>query len=246
MCIRDRYITNTAQALPAWISRGLREAVPHLQIFAMYGLTECKRTTYLEPELIGLKPESVGKAIPGTEVFLVGEDGRRIDRPGEVGELVVRGPHIMVGYLNDPEMTARIIREYEGERTLFSGDLFHLDPDGDLYFHGRRDDLLKVGGEKVYPLEVERAICSLLPVSESAVVGIPDELIGTSLVAFVVPAEGSVIDRDLARRTIRGAIEWYKVPQRIVPVEGLPRNPNGKVDKKALIGMAKSSLGGSC
>ncbi|HYD57044.1 MAG TPA: AMP-binding protein, partial [Burkholderiales bacterium] len=154
-----RYITNTAAALPpAHIAR-LQELFPATRIFSMYGLTECKRCTYLPPEQLAVRPGSVGIAIPGTEAYVVDEGGRKA-APGVVGELVIRGAHVMKGYWGDPQATDRALRPgpFPWERVLHTGDLFRSDEDGYLYFVARKDDIIKSRGEKVSPKEVETVL----------------------------------------------------------------------------------------
>ena len=123
-----RYMTNAASALPTAHLQQIREALPHVQFYPMYGQTECKRISYLPPEEIDRRPSSVGIAIPNSEVYIVDEEGRRV-APGEVGELVVRGSHVMQGYWRSPELTDQKFRPgpVPGERVLYTGDLFMMD-----------------------------------------------------------------------------------------------------------------------
>ena len=154
-----RYLSNTGAALSVTTIAGLRETFPKARIYSMYGLTECKRVSYLPPHLIDVKPASVGIAIPGTEVWVEDADGNEC-APGEVGELMVRGPHVMQGYWNDAEATAKRLRpgRWPWERELMTGDLFKRDAEGHLYFVGRKDDMIKSRGEKVAPREVEEVL----------------------------------------------------------------------------------------
>ncbi len=147
-----RYVTNTAAALPVKHITMLRELFPQARIFSMYGLTECKRCTYLPPEDIDRKPESVGIAIPNTELWLVDEDGNKLG-PNQVGQLVIRGATVMKGYWEKPEATARKIKPgpLPGETVLWTGDYCRLDDEGYLYFVARMDDIIKSRGEKVAP-----------------------------------------------------------------------------------------------
>ena len=143
-------ITNTAAALPAEYTNDLKQIFPNALIFKMYGLTECKRVCYLEPELIELKPDSVGKAIPGTEVFLLSPEGGPV-LAGEPGILHIRGPHLMAGYWNNEELSKKMLKpsKLPGEKILCSNDWFKMDVDGDLYFLGRNDDIIKSRGKKL-------------------------------------------------------------------------------------------------
>jgi long-chain acyl-CoA synthetase len=230
-----RRVTNTAAALPPAYLKALREIFPNALIFAMYGLTECKRVSYLPPEWLELKPGSVGIAIPGTEVYLRSPEGGPVP-VGQPGILHVRGPHLMRGYWNNPARTAKMLHpgELEGERVLCTGDWFRMDEDGCLYFLSRSDDIIKTRGEKVSPAEVEAALCSLPGVREAAVIGVPDETLGQAIRAFVVPAEGAALEPRRLRFELTTRLENFMVPQEIVVLDELPKTANGKVDRRAL------------
>jgi long-chain acyl-CoA synthetase len=228
-------VTNTAAALPADIMPRLREIFPNALIFRMYGLTECKRVCYLEPELIDKKPDSVGKAIPGTEVFLLSEDGQPVP-PGETGVLYVRGPHVMLGYLNKPEASALMLKpgRLPGERILCTQDFFRMDEDGCLYFIGRSDDIIKSRGEKVSPIEVENCLHGIPGVREAAVIGIPDELMGEAIRAYVALNEGaSLTDKEIKAYCL-SKLENFMVPKEVVFLPELPKTATGKIRKKSL------------
>jgi len=229
-----RYITNTAQKLPERTIRGLKEKLPQVRIFSMYGLTECKRISYLDPEKVLLKPNSVGKAMPNTEVFLVDEEGRRIDTPDTPGELVVRGSNLMKGYWNDEVETEKVLKDgyYPYEKVLFTGDLFTMDEDGDLFFISRKDDVFKVGGEKVSPREVEDVIYTLDGVKEAVILRKEDPLMGNSLIAVVSVVEG--LNEEGIRAHCARNLEKYLVPRDIMILDSLPKNENGKLDRKLL------------
>ena len=168
-----RYITNAGAALPTPHIAQLRKLFPHVQLYSMYGLTECARVSYLPPDEIDTRSDSVGKGMPNQEVYLVDEDGRRL--AAGVGELVIRGSHVMQDYWELPDETDHVLRDgpLPGERVLFSGDIFRMDEDGYLYFVGRKDDIIKTRGEKVSPKEVENVIYSLAGVAEAVVIGTP-------------------------------------------------------------------------
>lgn len=229
-----RYVTNTAAALPESHVRRLRQALPHVQVFSMYGLTETKRTLWLPPELVDAFPGSVGVAIPGTEVWLETDDGRRCG-PDEVGELVVRGGHVMLGYWNQPEASARRFPPgpLPGERLCRSGDLFRRDERGLHWFVGRRDDMLKSRGEKVAPKEVENVLHELDGVREAAVTGEPDPVLGQAICAHVVRADPALTEAQVLRHC-RARLEDYKVPQRVRFVDELPKTATGKVHRRGL------------
>lgn len=229
-----RYVTNTAAALPASHIQRLREALPNAAVYSMYGLTETKRTLYMPPEHLASRPGSVGIAIPGTEVWLEDEHGKRLGA-NEVGELVVRGGHVMLGYWNAPEATAARFRAgpWPGERVCRSGDLFTRDDAGFYTFVGRRDDMLKCRGEKVAPKEVEGVLQAMGAVREAAVVGVPDPILGHAIWAYVVRRDETLTAASVQRHC-RAHLEDWKVPQTVVFVEQLPRTQNGKVDRANL------------
>jgi long-chain acyl-CoA synthetase len=230
-----RFLTNTAASLAPTTIEALRAAFPQARLYSMYGLTECKRVSYLPPEQLDARPESVGIPIPGTEAWIEDDAGARLP-PGEVGELVVRGAHVMQGYWNDPDATAERLRpgSWPWERVLATGDLFRQDEDGFLFFVGRRDDILKSRGEKVAPREVEAVLHAAEGVRTAAVVGAPDRLLGEAVVAYVVPTDGAELKPATLRRHCAQHLEDYMVPARVELRDQLPTTPNGKVDRRAL------------
>jgi long-chain acyl-CoA synthetase len=231
-----RRITNTAAALSSDIVPGLRQIFPNALVFLMYGLTECKRVCYLEPELIDAKPGSVGRAIPGTEVFLLSADNKPVP-PGETGILHIRGPHVMLGYWNQPELSAHMLKagRWPGERVLCSHDFFRMDEDGYLYFMGRSDDIIKTRGEKVSPVEVENCLHGIPGVREAAVIGIPDELLGQAIRAYIALNEGVTLTDKEIRAYCLARIENFMVPKEIVFLPELPKTATGKIRKKGLL-----------
>ena len=232
-CIKE--ITNTAAALPAEFVTDLKKIFPNALIFKMYGLTECKRVCYLEPELIDLKTNSVGKAIPGTEVYLLSPEGNTVTH-GEPGILHVRGPHIMAGYWNNEELSENMLKPglIPGERILCAHDLFKMDEDGFLYFLGRNDDIIKTRGEKVSPLEVENVIYKNEGIKEVAVIGVPDVILGESIIAFVTIYDLVTINEKEIQMECMGQLEPFMVPQKIVFLPEMPKSSNGKIDKVEL------------
>ena len=234
-------ITNTAAALSAEIIPELKKVFPEALIFKMYGLTECKRVCYLEPELVDEKPASVGKAIPGTEVFLLSPEGNPVSS-GEPGILHVRGPHVMLGYWNNEELSREMLRpgKLPYERVLCTNDWFRMDEDGFLYFLSRNDDIIKTRGEKVSPAEVENAIYKKEGVKEVAVVGIPDEVMGEAIVAFVTVFDSGITEKDIQRVCMEN-LEIFMVPAKVVFLDEMPKSPNGKIEKKVLTKMAKEN-----
>jgi amino acid adenylation domain-containing protein len=230
-----RYISNTGAALPVEHIKKFRTLFPGVKLFSMFGLTECKRISYLHPDLIDEKPGSVGKAIPNCETFIVDENNNLV-RPGTVGELVVRGSNVMRGYWNAEELTNKIYREWTttGEKVLYTGDLFYEDDEGFLYFVGRKDDMIKTKGERVSPKEIENILCEIDGVHEAAVIGIPDEILGQSIKAFIVKKKDIHLSEKQIMLHCSKNMEPFMVPKTIEFLDNLPKSPNGKIDKKLL------------
>lgn len=229
-----RYLSNTAAALPPSHIQLLRQKFPGVTLYSMYGLTETKRTLYLPPDQLDKRPGSVGIAIPGTEVWLEDEAGRRLG-PGETGELVVRGRHVMRGYWGDPEMTARRYRPgaLPGERLCYTGDLFRMDEEGYLYFVARKDDIIKSRGEKVPPKEVETVLYMLPGIIEAVVIGCPDPVLGEAVKAIVVVEDQGLNEAQVLAHC-RAHLEDFMVPKFVEFRESLPKTASGKVNKLAL------------
>jgi len=228
-------VTNTAAALPADYIPRLKEIFPNALIYKMYGLTECKRVSYLEPELVDTHASSVGKAIPGTEIFLLDDDGQAV-APGERGILYVRGPHLMSGYWKQPELSAHMLKpgRLPHERVLCTHDWFRMDEQGFLYFEGRSDDIIKSRGEKVSPIEVENVLHSIEGIIEAAVIGQPDELLGEKICAFVALADECHLNDKMIRKICLNRLENFMAPQEIIIIESLPKTTTGKISKKLL------------
>ena len=227
-----RYVTNTAAALPEKHIRMLSELFPGARIYSMYGLTECKRCSYLPPHDLHRKPGSVGIAIPNTELWIIDEDGERVG-PGVVGQLVIRGATVMKGYWEKPEATARKLKPgpLPGELVLHTGDYCKLDEEGYLYFVGRMDDVIKSRGEKVAPKEVELVLMNIPGVREAAVIGVPDPLLGHAVKAFIVLETGADLGERQIQKECQGRLENFMVPKYIVTVPSLPSTDTGKIRK---------------
>ncbi len=230
-----RYLTNTAAALPASHIRRLRELFPQARLYSMYGLTECKRVSYLPPAELDRRPTSVGRGMPNEEVYILDEDGNRAG-PGVVGELVVRGSNVMLGYWELPEETAACLKpgHYPGERVLHTGDLFRTDEEGFLYFVARKDDIIKSRGEKVSPREVENVLYAIEGVLEAAVIGVEDQILGQAVKAFVALELGAKLTEKEILRHCSLHLENFMVPKQVAILPSLPKTATGKIRKKDL------------
>lgn len=236
-----RYITNTGGAMPQTVLATLRSQLRTTRIFLMYGLTEAFRSTYLPPEELDRRPTSMGKAIPDTEILLISEEGKPC-KPGEIGELVHRGPTVSMGYWGQPELTAQVLRPHpflppelgDVERVCYSGDFVRMDEDGFLYFVGRRDTMIKSSGFRISPTEVEEVLFKSQLVKGAAVIGIPDEVLGQTIKAFVVARDGETVDLKALREFCAGNMPRHMVPKAIDVLDEMPKTPSGKVDYPAL------------
>lgn len=239
-----RYITNSGGHMPKPTLDALRAKLPKTQPFLMYGLTEAFRSTYLPPEEVDRRPDSMGKAIPNAEILVVREDGS-FCAPGEPGELVHRGVHVALGYWNDPEKTAERYKPAPGqlsglvipELAVWSGDTVKMDEEGYLYFIGRRDEMIKTSGYRVSPSEVEEVVYASGLVKEVIATGVTHPILGQAvvLVVYAAAADAALVDDILAECKKR--LPAFMVPARIESrAEPLPRNPNGKIDRKRLAG----------
>jgi acyl-CoA ligase (AMP-forming) (exosortase A-associated) len=236
-----RYITNTGGAMPQAVLKVLREVLPTTKIFLMYGLTEAFRSTYLPPEELDRRPTSMGKAIPDTEILVLNEHGQ-LCKPGEPGELVHRGPTVSLGYWNRPEDTARVLRPNpllppdmgDCEKVCYSGDLVKMDEDGFLYFIGRRDTMIKSSGFRISPTEVEEILFQSGKLRLAAVIGIPDETLGQTIKAFVVPKDGNGLDTEALLAYCAEKMPRYMVPKAFEVMSELPKTSSGKVNYPAL------------
>ncbi len=236
-----RYFTNTGGHMPRSTLDRLRRSLTNAKPYLMYGLTEAFRSTYLPPSEVDRRPDSMGKAIPNAEVLVVRENGDPC-APGEPGELVHRGPLVSLGYWNDPERTAERFRPVpnqdpalcQTEIAVWSGDTVRMDEDGFLYFVGRRDDMIKTSGYRVSPTEVEEVVYGTGLVGEAVALGIPHETLGQAIVVAATPPAGGGIDSEALLAECSKQLPPFMVPHRIIERRELPRNPNGKIDRKAL------------
>jgi len=236
-----RLVTNAGGHLPVPVVRALRRAQPQARLFLMYGLTEVLRSTFLPPAEVDRRPDSIGRAIPGAEVLVLRDDLTPCE-PGEVGELVHRGPTVTLGYWNDPEETARVFRPHplraagtpDAERVVFSGDLVRQDADGWLYFVGRSQRMIKTLGYRVSPDEIGTVLYASGEVAECIITSEPDDARGERIVAFVVLAGGGSLDR--LRAYVGVELPRHMQPARYEVRDALPRLPSGKHDVAALRG----------
>jgi acyl-CoA ligase (AMP-forming) (exosortase A-associated) len=237
-----RYFANTGGRMPLETLRALRSRVPKSKPYLMYGLTEAFRSTFLPPEEVDRRPDSIGKAIPNAEILVLREDGSEC-AADEPGELVHRGALVAMGYWNDAERTAERYRHLPGregglelpEIAVFSGDIVRRDNEGFLYFIGRRDDMIKTSGYRVSPTEIEEVLYGTQVVGEAAAFGVPHPALGQSIVVVVTPKGQDPIDTAALLAACRDRLPAYMVPGRIDCRSGpLPRNPNGKIDRKQL------------
>ena len=229
-----RYITNTGAVLPPVHIAALRQRLPHVRVFSMYGLTECKRVSYLPPEDVDARPTSVGRAMDNVEVYLIDDDGQPMS--SGVGQLVVRGANVMQGYWNAEDETARVLRpgRLPNERVLHTGDIFRIDEDGYMYFVSRTDDVIKSRGQKVSPREIENVLHGAPGVCEAAVVGVRDVLLGEALKAYVTLHPGTATtERDILFHCSK-YLEDFMVPGSVEIVDALPHTTSGKLARREL------------
>ncbi|MFC5460200.1 acyl-CoA ligase (AMP-forming), exosortase A system-associated [Massilia niabensis] len=236
-----RYLTNSGGALPTTTVASLRAALPGAELFLMYGLTEAFRSTYLPPAELACRPDSMGRAIPNAQVLVVRPDGTPC-APNEPGELVHRGALVSLGYWNDPAKTAERFRPAPGhdpalplvEMAVWSGDTVRMDEEGFLYFIGRSDDMIKVSGYRVSPLEVEEVVHATGLVSEAVAFGVPHPQLGQAIVLLALPKDADVTGAALLKQCQRRLPAWMVPAHVALRDASLPRNPNGKIDRKLL------------
>lgn len=237
-----RYITNSGGAMPRKTLDQLRTALPGTQIFLMYGFTEAFRSTYLPPQELDQRPDSIGKAVPNAEILVLREDGSHC-LPGETGELVHRGAFVAMGYWNDAEKTAQCFRPVrthpEGisipEMAAWSGDTVRMDEEGFLYFIERRDEMIKTSGYRVSPTEIEEVLYAMSGITEAVVLGVSHPVLGQAIIAVVCCVEQATLTADNLLRHCKRHLPAFMLPHHIDIRKGnLPRNPNGKIDRALL------------
>ncbi len=240
-----RYFANTGGRMPFEILRQLRDRLPNTLPYLMYGLTEAFRSTYLPPDEVDRRPDSIGRAIPNAEILVLREDGG-VCEPEEPGELVHRGALVSLGYWNDPEKTAERFRPLPAcvrpaglvlpEVAVYSGDTVRRDAEGFLYFIGRRDEMIKTSGYRVSPTEVEEVLYASGQIGECAVFGVEHPRFGQAIQVVVTPLTGeTTVDVPTLQAYCRDHLPVYMQPAGVeVQTAALPRNPNGKIDRKGL------------
>ncbi len=229
-----RYLTSAGAVLPVNHIEMLRELLPKTRIYSNYGLTECKRVSYLNPKHIDRHPTSVGKPMPNCEVKIVDDHGDEIPT-GQTGELIIRGPHVMMGYWGSQPLTDLVFKNHSpNQRWLYSGDLFHQDPEGFLYFVGRKDDMIKSGGERIFPKEIEQVMYLLPGVSEAVVTGVQDKYLGLAIKVTIVCHSGCGLTRRDVLVHCNQHLELFMLPKVIEFVDELPRTAHGKIDRNAV------------
>ncbi len=243
-----RYFANTGGRMPRETLASLRSRLPKSKPFLMYGLTEAFRSTYLPPDEVDRRPDSIGKAIPNAEILVLRDDGSPC-AAHEPGELVHRGALVGMGYWNDQQKTAERYKPLPAntpgrdaglvlpEIAVFSGDTVRSDEEGFLYFIGRRDEMMKTSGYRVSPTEVEEILYATKLVGECVAFGVDHPTLGHAIQVIATPASGSTLDTAALLAECRRRMPAYMVPAAVTVRPGpLPRNPNGKIDRKLLAG----------
>jgi acyl-CoA ligase (AMP-forming) (exosortase A-associated) len=235
-----RYFANTGGRMPVPVLQALRARVPAAKPYLMYGLTEAFRSTYLPPEEVDRRPDSIGKAIPNQEILILRPDGTPCEAD-EPGELVHRGSTVALGYWGDSARTAERFRPLPGapaglqltETVVFSGDKARRDREGFLYFIGREDEMIKSSGYRISPTEVEEAAYASGLVAEVVAFAIEDPQLGQAVAVVVVPQSGQTDARTALLDYCRKILPPFMVPRAVFFHPGpMPRNPNGKLDRK--------------
>ncbi|HWP60080.1 MAG TPA: AMP-binding protein [Candidatus Acidoferrales bacterium] len=220
--------------VPLSLLSAFKRAQPHVKVIQGYGLTETSPLiTLVEPEQAEAKMGSIGRAVPNVEIKIVNERGQQA-QPGEPGEIITRGPHVMKGYFRLPAATAERIRD----GWLYTGDIGRCDSDGYYYHLGRKDDMIITGGLNVYPAEIENALYEHPKVQEAVAFAIPDPKRGNVIGAAIVPKPGQAPSEKELLSFLRANLANFKVPQKIAIRESFPRTSSGKIikDPAALLG----------
>lgn len=235
-----RYCTQAGGHLPRRTKEELMRVLPdHTRLYVMYGATEAAaRLAYVAPERLREKIDSIGKPIPGVRLTIRDEQGREL-ADGEIGEIVASGSNIMQGYWQDGEGTAKVLDRY-GYHT---GDLGYRDAEGFFYTVGRKDNLLKIGGHRINPKEVEEVLMATELLMEVAVFGVSDTLLEPRLVALAAPRSPGCSEKEIMRRCVT-MLPKYKMPSAVKLVGSLPKTPQGKLDNRKCHDLAQRYLQG--
>jgi len=233
-----RYITNTGGSIPVNFVEELRARIPDTDIYLMYGLTEAFRSTYLDPSMVDQRPSSIGKAIPGEQVMVLGKDDKPV-KPGETGELVHRGILVTQGYWGEPELTAKRFRKNPfqllevpvEEKIVYSGDFVHMDEDGYLYFEGRKDEMIKSSGNRISPTEIEEILYNSGFVSETVAMGKPHDIYGQVVIVVLSLLSHENKSENDIKEYCQNNMPPYMIPHEIIIWDKLPKNANGKLDR---------------
>jgi acyl-CoA ligase (AMP-forming) (exosortase A-associated) len=242
-----RRITNSGGKIPTQILEAMPKVFPDVRIYLMYGLTEAFRSTYLDPSLFMRKMGAIGRAIPNAEIFVV-KAGEGIAGPGEQGELVHRGPLVSLGYWGRPDLTAERIRPCPElhhligeEAVVYSGDLVRVDEDGDMWFVGRTDAMIKTSGFRVSPDEIEEAVFRSGLVSDVVAFGVDDTDLGQVIHVAVTPLKG--FSEDALHRHCRGTMPSYMLPRKFhIWPDNMPRTASGKLARPEVIRLCRERM----
>jgi len=225
-----RYVTQAGGGMPRPHLARLIEALPGVRIFVMYGATEAgARLCWLEPEMLGRKLGSIGRAIPNVEIVIRRDDGSEAGA-GETGEIVARGSNIMEGYWGDRDATEEVLDQHG----FHTGDLGYRDEDGYLWVVGRKREMIKSGAHRVSPREIEEVLLEHPDIEEAAVIGLPDEYLGETIEAYVTVRPSSSPQPEEIRTFCQDRLVAHKMPHHVHVCPALPRNMSGKLDKRAL------------
>jgi len=225
--VHVRLFISGGSSLPQEISQSFMEKMGK-QVVEGYGLSEASPVVSLNP-VSNVKYCSVGKPLPGIDVRIISSDNLDLP-PGQTGELLVRGPNVMLGYYKLPEDSTKAIQN----GWLYTGDLAYIDKDGYIFIVDRIKDMIITSGENIYPREIEEILYTYPSVAEVAVIGVPDKLRGTTVCAYVVPTEGHLLNKKLLQGYLQKKIAAYKMPREFIIVNSLPKNSTGKILKKVL------------
>ena len=226
-----KYVLITGGALDSPELRELSDALPGVGIHLAYGQTEASpRITYLSPSEVLSRPDSCGRALLGVVVEIIGEDGLPVPE-GKIGEVVASGPNIMIGYVSGDDRASGVI---DASGRLHTGDLGRVDSDGYLVLVGRKSQMIKIAGERIFPGEIEEVINSHSAVRESTVIGTTDPILGEKMVAFVVYEDGDNISSEEIRSHCLGFLPFVRVPREVRMIKTLPKTGSGKPDRRAL------------